>query len=54
MIVNVDEICEIEPLLAGDYRVTLRDHTQLTLSRRFRPALDRLLQRHGIDLPKSI
>jgi two-component system, LytTR family, response regulator len=53
-IVNIDEICEIAPLLAGDYRVVLRDHTQLTLSRRFRSDLDRILQRHRMNLPKSI
>jgi len=37
-IVNVKEICEILPLLGGDYTVVLRDKTRLTLSRRYRAA----------------
>jgi two-component system, LytTR family, response regulator len=53
-IVNVNEIGEILPLLAGDYTVILRDKTELTLSRRYRPALDEFLRRKLASLPKSI
>jgi two-component system, LytTR family, response regulator len=52
-IVNVNEICEILPLLGGDYNVILRDKTQLTLSRRYRSSLDGFLQRNLTSLPKS-
>jgi two-component system, LytTR family, response regulator len=53
-IVNVNEICEILPLLGGDYSVVLRDKTQLTLSRRYRPALDDFLRQKLACLPKSV
>jgi len=53
-IVNVNEICEILPLLGGDYSVILRDKTQLTLSRRYRPALDDFLRQKLTCLPKSV
>jgi two-component system LytT family response regulator len=52
-IVNVNEICEILPLLGGDYTVVLRDKTQLTLSRRYRSAFDDFLRRNLVGLPKS-
>jgi two-component system LytT family response regulator len=38
-IVNLDFIQELRPLWGGDYRVLLRDGTQLTLSRNYRSAL---------------
>ena len=53
-IVNVNEICEIQPLLGGDYSVILRDKTQLTLSRRYRSSLDDFLRRKLACLPKSV
>ncbi len=53
-IVNVNEICEILPLLGGDYSVVLRDKTQLTLSRRYRSSLDKYLRRRLVSLPKSV
>jgi two-component system LytT family response regulator len=53
-IVNVNEICEILPLLGGDYSVVLRDKTQLTLSRRYRSSLDDFLRRKLASLPKSV
>jgi two-component system, LytTR family, response regulator len=53
-IVNVNEICEILPLLGGDYSVVLRDKTQLTLSRRYRSSLDDFLRRKLVSLPKSV
>ena len=53
-IVNVNEISEILPLLGGDYRVVLRDKTQLTLSRRYRSSLDDFLRRKLACLPKSV
>ena len=53
-IVNVNEICEILPLLGGDYSVVLRDKTQLTLSRRYRSSLDDFLRRRLATLPKSV
>jgi two-component system LytT family response regulator len=36
-IVNVERIQELQPLFHGDYVVILRDGTQLTLSRSYRP-----------------
>ena len=53
-IVNVKEICEILPLMGGDYSVVLRDKTQLTLSRRYRSSLDDFLRRKLVSLPKSV
>jgi two-component system, LytTR family, response regulator len=53
-IVNVNQICEILPLLGGDYSVVLRDKTRLTLSRRYRSSLDHLLRRNLASLPKSV
>lgn len=52
-IVNINEICEILPLLGGDYNVILRDKTQLTLSRRYRSSLDDFLRWKLASLPKS-
>jgi two-component system LytT family response regulator len=52
-IVNINEICEILPLLGGDYSVVLRDKTELTLSRRYRSSLDDFLRRRLASLPKS-
>jgi two-component system LytT family response regulator len=42
-IVNLDRIQELQPWFHGDYHVTLRDGTQLTLSRSFRDKLHGLL-----------
>jgi|HubBroStandDraft_2_1064218.scaffolds.fasta_scaffold120752_3 two-component system LytT family response regulator len=53
-IVNINEICEILPLLGGDYSVVLRDKTELTLSRRYRSSLDDFLRRRLASLPKSV
>jgi two-component system, LytTR family, response regulator len=53
-IVNVNEICEILPLLGGDYSVVLRDKTELTLSRRYRSSLDNFLRGKLASLPKSV
>jgi two-component system LytT family response regulator len=52
-IVNVNKICEILPLLGGDYSVVLLDKTQLTLSRRCRSSLDDFLRRKRACLAKS-
>jgi two-component system, LytTR family, response regulator len=52
-IVNINEICEILPLLGGDYAVILHDKTQLTLSRRYRSSIDEFLQKNLARLPKS-
>jgi two-component system, LytTR family, response regulator len=53
-IVSVNEISEILPLLGGDYRVILRDKTELTLSRRYRTSLDDFLRRELASFPKSV
>jgi two-component system, LytTR family, response regulator len=53
-IVNVNEISEVTPLAGSDCNVLLRDGTELTLSRRYRPALDRFWGRemlNKVDLP---
>jgi len=42
VIVNVDRVKELEPLFYGEYVVTLRNGTKLTLSRRYRDKLPRL------------
>ena len=39
VIVNLDFVAEFRPLWAGDYRVLLRDGTELTLSRAYRHKL---------------
>lgn len=52
-IVNVNQISELRPMLGGDYSVVLHDKTELTLSRRYRSALDNLLRRKLVSLPKS-
>jgi two-component system, LytTR family, response regulator len=53
-IVNIHEISEVQPMLGGDYRVVLRDRTQLNMSRRYRFALDDLLRQCRVHLAKSI
>jgi len=53
-IVNVNEICEILPLLGGDYSVILRDKTKLTLSRRYRSSFEEFLRRKLVTFPKSV
>jgi two-component system, LytTR family, response regulator len=53
-IVNIHEILEVQPMLGGDYRVVLRDRTQLNMSRRYRFALDDLLRQCSVHLAKSI
>jgi two-component system, LytTR family, response regulator len=47
VMVNVDRIRELQPLFHGDYAVTLRDGTQLTLSRSQRSKLDLLIAGQG-------
>ncbi len=41
-IVNVDAIAELRPVPGGDYRVSLKDGTMLTLSRNFKKRAARL------------
>jgi len=43
-IVNVEKILELRSFENGDYAVTLRDGTELRLSRTFREAVDRLVR----------
>jgi len=43
-IVNVDKIGELRSFENGDYAVTLRDGTELRLSRTFREAIERLVR----------
>jgi len=43
-IVNTDRIRELYPRSHGDYVVVLRDGTEVTLSRSFRPALEKWLR----------
>jgi two-component system LytT family response regulator len=43
VIVNVDRVKELKPLLHGEYEVTLQNGTRLTLSRRHRSKLPRLV-----------
>jgi two-component system, LytTR family, response regulator len=45
VIVNVERIKELHPLFHGEYTVTLRDGTRLTLSRSYRDRLQELLGR---------
>jgi two-component system LytT family response regulator len=45
VIVNLDAVREIHPWFGGDYRLTLRDGTQVRSSRSFRERLRRLLYR---------
>lgn len=42
-IVNIEHIRELQPWFRGDYRVILRDGTQLKLSHRYRENLDKYL-----------
>jgi two-component system LytT family response regulator len=42
-IVNVDRIKELQPWFRGDYRIILRDGTQLTLTRGYREKLEETL-----------
>ncbi len=42
-IVNIDQIKELQPLFHGDFRVILRNSTELTISRRYREKVDELL-----------
>jgi two-component system, LytTR family, response regulator len=42
VIVNIERIKELEPLFYGEYTVTLRNGTRLTLSRRYRDKLPQL------------
>ena len=44
-IVNVDRISELHPTFAGDYVVTRRDGTQLSLSRTYRGKVEQLAGR---------
>jgi two-component system LytT family response regulator len=48
-IVNIHEIGEVTSLAGGDCSVILRDGTELTMSRRYRAALDHLL---GYESPE--
>jgi two-component system LytT family response regulator len=42
-LVNLDRVRELQPWFHGDYKVILRDGTELTLSRGYRPKLQELL-----------
>jgi two-component system LytT family response regulator len=44
-IVNIDRIREVQPWFAGDYVVILNDGTKLTTGRRYRAAVQGLLER---------
>ncbi len=44
-IVNLERIQALEPTFHGDYVIQLRDGTELPLSRTYRPALEKLLDR---------
>ncbi len=44
-IVNIDRVAELQPWFHGDYAVTLRDGTRLTLSRGHRDKLQQFLSR---------
>jgi two-component system LytT family response regulator len=46
-IVNVDRIRKLTPRGRGDLRITLTDGTQLSLSRRYRDRLERVLEHLG-------
>jgi two-component system LytT family response regulator len=46
-IVNLDFVRELQPLWGGDYKVLMRDGTQLTLSRTYRATLQAIMQREG-------
>jgi DNA-binding LytR/AlgR family response regulator len=46
-IVQLDQIREIQPWNSGDYRLILRDGSQVNLSRRYRARLDRLILARG-------
>ena len=46
-IVQLDQIREIQPWSSGDFRLILRDGSQVNLSRRYRPRLDRLILAKG-------
>jgi two-component system LytT family response regulator len=43
-IINLDHVSEFKPIWSGDYKVILRDGTQLTLSRSFRQKLQLFAQ----------
>jgi two-component system LytT family response regulator len=53
-IVNVEQITEVIPLVGGDCTVILRDRTELTLSRRYRPAFDAFLRHRHASMPKLV
>jgi two-component system LytT family response regulator len=42
VIINVDRVRELQPTFGGEYKVTLLDGTNLTLSRRYRRKLPHL------------
>jgi two-component system LytT family response regulator len=44
-LVNIDQIKELNPLFSGDYLVTLRDETEITLSRNYHDRLKQLLEK---------
>ncbi len=46
-IVRLDEIREIQPWASGDFRLILRDGSQVNLSRRYRERLDKLILARG-------
>ena len=46
-IVNVDRIRKLTPRGRGDLRITLTDGTRLSLSRRYRDRLERVLEHLG-------
>ena len=45
-IINMDYIKEMEPMNHGDYLITLRDNTQLNLSRNYRNCLSTMFGQH--------
>ena len=46
-IVRLDQIREIQPWASGDFRLILRDGSQVNLSRRYRERLDKLILARG-------
>ena len=44
-IVNFERIRELHPLFYGQYRIVFDDESELTMSRRYRANLERLLGR---------
>ena len=57
-IVNLERVRELQPYFHGDYIVLMRDGTQLTLSRNYRPRLGETIRQHVLiarnDSPRHL